>query len=251
MMKCSQFTQNLDAYLSDTLNEQNRSDFLVHASDCPGCAQALESAETIITALRVMPVPPASAGFSERVLQQAKSGSLVNNAENEIVRHRSHGFVWGFGSALAAGVILWAVVALFPALQDASQPHNSVNLVADNTGFANEPVADVTITLDQSTQVNLVFDTVAALQNAKISIDLPSNIALPGYPELRHVEWRTNLVKGSNLLRLPVIATGLSSLETLTANIEYGEQKITTLKIKLAVVKQNLSQQALFDVTPV
>jgi len=246
-MNCTEFNQYLDDYLSDELDKRVQAVFLNHVNDCPGCRDTLETARDMTTVLRAMHVPSASAGFADRILQQAKNvsagGKSLDNLDNNISsrvdqdagRHRNRGFAMGFGSSLVAGMALWVVVALLPSLQDATQP--------------NSAMADVTIALDQTSEVNLVFNAVVALENAKISIDLPEHIILAGYPELRQVEWRTNLVKGSNLLRLPIVATQDSGERTLVAHIEYGDHKITTLKIKLAVVKQKLTQRWLPDVT--
>ncbi len=228
-MNCTEFDTQLDDYLSDEMNENVQQAFLAHAADCLGCDSSLALSRNIGATLCAMSVPPASVGFADRVLQQAKKQpSSINGAAGattDIVGRRSSGFAMGFGSAMVAGMALWAVVALFPSLQE------------QGTSLKTTPIAEVTIALDQPSDVNLVFNAVAALENANISIDLPSNIALAGFPELRRVEWSTNLVKGRNLLRLPVVATALGQGQTLVAYIKYGEDKVTTLEIKLSVVK--------------
>jgi len=224
-MNCTDFTHYLDDYLSNELDEQQTAAFLTHAGHCTHCRGELDAAREIGHALRAIDIPPASPDFANRVLRQAKHTPASTDSKKP---HR-RGFAAGFSSALVAGFALWAVVGLFPGLQETPLP--------------NQPMAGVTIALDQTSQVNLVFQTAQALQNARIAIELPPHVALAGLPDQRRVEWHTNLVKGKNLLRLPVIASQAGANQPLIAHIEYGNKKITTLQINLAVVKQSLSQQ--------
>lgn len=228
-MNCTDFKQHLDDYLSNELDERQTAAFLGHAGHCIYCRGELDAAREIGHALRSSDIPPASQGFANRVLRQAKTSPVGSDGK----KHQRRGFATGFGSALVAGLALWVVVGLFPGLQETPSPNN--------------PMAGVSIALDQTSQVNLVFQTAQALQNAKIAIELPPHVALVGFPGQRQVEWRTDLIKGKNLLRLPVIASQAGGNQPLIAHIEYGNKKMTTLQINLAVVKQDISQQWSLD----
>ena len=165
-----------------------------------------------------MPVPAPSADFAERVLRQA--------VERNVDHHHRHGFVTGFGSALVAGLALWVVVGLFPGPQGVAPD-------------GKEPLQMVSIALNETQDVKLVFNAERVVLGAKISIELPENVTIAGYPGRRHLEWQTDLAKGSNLLRLPVVATQADAGQ-LVAHIEHGN-KVTTLKIQIDVQKPGLT----------
>ncbi len=231
MMNCNDFTRHLDGYLSAELNVEAREAFLAHAGACPQCRGELEAAEELRAALSAMPVPPASPDFAERVLRQARR----ETAQARQNQHQRRGFIAGFGSALAAGLALWAMIGLLPPPQE-------------QTAQAPAPEAppQVIIAVDQTSHVNLVFQAAAAVDDAKIAIELPENISLAGYPGQRRLEWRTRLSKGNNLLRLPLIATSAGSNQQLIAHIEYGDNKTTTLRVQV-IAKPNLSGQRLHN----
>ena len=59
---------------------------------------------------------------------------------------------------------------------------------------------------EQPTTVGVRFDSGAALENVRFTIDLPQGMQLAGQPGLRHLSWVGELRKGQNLLKLPVVA---------------------------------------------
>ena len=221
-MNCKVFIEQLDTFLSAELAGPERDAFLAHAAHCRACRGELEAARELQAGLRELPVAPPTPDFAERVLRRARQAHEAPT--------RPRGFLAGFGTALAAGLALWAVVGLFPVSQQ-------------QVGTPAGSVPEVTIALDQTSQVNLVFQAAREVADAKIAIELPENIMLAGYPDRRRLEWRTHLNKGSNLLRLPLVAIGDGQDQQLVARIEYGDAKTTTLKVRLKVAKPNLSGQ--------
>ncbi len=221
-MICNERHDMMDDYLDGELPQRQREAFERHLNDCAGCQQRLSREQVLRADLKAMPVPAPSAGFAERVLRQAVESNVSHP------NHR-HGFVTGFGSALVAGLALWVVVGLFP----------------DPQGVAPEgagPLQMVSIALNalnEEQDVTLVFNAERIVLGARISIELPDNVIIAGYPGRKRLEWSTDLAKGSNLLRLPVIATRADAGQ-LVAHIEYGN-KVTTLKIQLDVRKPGLT----------
>ncbi len=217
-MTCNELHNLLDDYLDGELPQAQRTAFERHLDGCAACRRQLSREQALRADLKAMPVPAPSADFAERVLRQA--------VESNVDHHHRHGFVTGFGSALVAGLALWVVVGLFPVPQDTAP-----------SGQA--PLQTVSIALNETQDVKLVFNAERVVLGAKISIELPDNVAIAGYPGRKRLEWQTDLAKGSNLLRLPVIATGTDAGQ-LVAHIEH-DNKVTTLKIQLDVQKPDLT----------
>lgn len=230
-MKCAEFNQGLDDFLDRELDGEmsveQQAAVNAHLEGCAACRQVLGEAREIQEALRAMPIPALSEGFADRVLRAA--------VERNAVHHHRRGFAVGFGSAVAAGFALWLVVGLLP-----MQPGQQMDTGA---------VSEISIALNEPREVTLAFHSVRALEGAKISIQLPENVALVGYPGRRTLEWTTDLAAGDNVLRLPVVATGVDAgldAGLIVASLEHGN-KVQTLKINLKAAKaKNLSEQSLF-----
>jgi len=218
-MKCNELNNLMDDYLDGELPLAQREAFDGHLNDCAGCRSQFKQEQAFRADLKAMPVPAPSAGFADRVLRQA--------VESNVSHHHRHGFVTGFGSALVAGLALWVVVGLFPVQQQGVAPDGK------------EPLQTVAITLNETQDVKLVFNAAHQVRGAKITIELPDNVMIAGYPGRNRLEWQTDLAKGSNLLRLPVVASQADAGQ-LVAHIEH-DNKVTTLKIRIEVQKPGLT----------
>lgn len=238
-MNCTEFNNTLTEATGnelDGLNAEQRAEFDAHRASCEACQVSFEAEIALLSGLRKMPVPGPSGDFADRVLRAAVAQTGVQsdvetNTQNT-GHHQRHGFMLGFGSAAVAALALWVVVGVFPS---ANSP---VNTVADETLATNSVPAtgsthkpgthkpELSIALNQQQDIKLAFYSGESLRGAKITIRLPENVALVGYPGRRQLSWTTNLKKGDNLLRLPVIATQIARGE-LIADIEYGDQTKT------------------------
>ena len=230
-MKCTEFTHHIDNILDAQLGDpQLEIQWEAHRASCDAC-QALYTAEmSMLAAMRAMPVPEPRAGFANRVLTNAIK-------HNQPLQHHQHhhrqGFMLGFGSAAAAALALWVVVGLIPG-KSPDTASNQTFASADASKTAAQPVAKqpvLSIALNEQRSVKLAFFSGEPLQGAKITISLPENVALVGYPGRRQLSWETNLKKGDNMLSLPVIATQVARGE-LIANIEY-RGRVKTLRLNL------------------
>lgn len=222
-MKCAELIQGMDDFLDKELDGDlsagQQAAMQAHLDNCESCRHAVDAAREIQQALRAMPIPAPSEGFADRVMRVA--------VERNAARHHRRGFAVGFSSAIAAGLALWLVVGLMP-----MQPDDG------------SEVSEISIAVNEPREVTLAFNSARALEGAKISIQLPENVALVGYPGRRTLEWETDLAEGENVLRLPVVATGVEGGQ-LVASLVHGN-KVQTLKINLKAVKANLSEQPLF-----
>jgi len=235
--------KSVDDNESNGLGLEQQQAFDAHRASCADCQASYEADIVLLTALRKMPVPEPSAGFADRVLlaaiaQGEAQGDVQREHKNGVQHaehHRRHGFMLGFGSAAAAALALWVVIGVFP---EAISPVGNVSdtvvatnstLPANSAPAQTEGKPELSIALNQQRDIKLAFYSGESLKGAKITIRLPENVALVGYPGRRQLSWKTDLKKGDNLLRLPVMATQIARGE-LTADIEYeGRTKTLTL----------------------
>ncbi len=138
----------------------------------------------VLELLKDYPMATADAGFYDQALARAThEGSR---------RQRNRWIMTGFGSAVAAGLVLWLVSGIFLASPDLPQPDNSIPGIA--------------MTLEEPRTVNLVFASASALESATLTVTLPDGIELAGFPGQREITWQTSLAEGKNLLPLELIA---------------------------------------------
>ncbi len=160
--------------------------------------------QEILELLRDYPMPEASAGFYDR--------ALVRATHEGTRRQRNRWLLTGFGSALAAGVVLWLIGGFFLTTPDLPEQ------AADIPGIA--------MTLETPRTVNLVFASKTALEGAMLTVTLPDGIELAGFPGQREISWRTSLVEGRNLLPLELVALTPAGGEVL-ARLEHDNRKRT------------------------
>lgn len=123
---------------------------------------------------------------------------LADRQVNRLIRrgvshHRASPRFGIAGQGLAAAALLLTGVFMGFILADArfqSQPSNTVT-----SAVPSAPVKEV----------HLVIQSPEEMQDATIHISLGDNLAIDGYPGTRELSWQTSLVKGSNLLTLPLV----------------------------------------------
>lgn len=235
-MNCTEFTDTIENAL-DGFAPELQAQCDAHRASCAACravyASHLATETAIVSALREMPVPEASAGFADRVLHTA----ITRNVGRHVRYGHRHGFMLGFGSAATAALALWVVIGLFPGAVptgDHAPAESSTETVASvetSTTVPKSHKPELSIALNQQQDIKLAFYSGEALKGAQITIRLPENVALVGYPGRRQLSWTTDLNKGDNLLRLPVIATQIARGD-LVADIQYQDQ-VKTLTLGL------------------
>lgn len=165
----------------------------------------------VLELLRDYPMATADAGFYDRALARAThEGSR---------RQRNRWIMTGFGSAVAAGLVLWFVSGIFLSTPDVPQPDNRIPGVA--------------MTLEAPRTVNLVFASASALEAATLTVTLPDGIELAGFPGQREITWQTSLMEGKNLLPLELIALTPAGGEVL-ARLEHDDRN-RTFRLRIEV----------------
>lgn len=149
------------------------------ARHCRKCASCAEFADDLRLQglLTSMPLREAGEDFEDRVLHAA----LVSSAKP--VRQPARA-PWAVAAALVVGL---AVALQWSAFRNAEETRPTSML-----------------SLSELAPLELRLDSGQALQNVKLSVDLPLELALEGYPDTQHLEWTSNLSAGSNKLVLPV-----------------------------------------------
>jgi hypothetical protein len=230
-MNCTDFNNLLDDYCDGELSSELKARCDAHLANCQECATTLNDQENLLADLKAMPVVGPSEGFVERVLHTA----VAQNAEHQNKTHHRRGFMVGFTSAVAAALAIWVVVGMSPSAIKGGHKAVEMAQVEPNAekSSAEKGIPEFSIALNQPRDIQLAFYSSKALNGARITLQVPDHVAVVGYPGQRELAWKTNLAKGNNLLRLPLVANGAQGGE-LVAHIEYMG-KVKTLKVKLAV----------------
>lgn len=158
----------------------------------------------IAALLREHAVPEPDAGFYDRALARA--------TQTGARRQRNRWLMTGFGSAVAAGLAVWLISGMLMTAPDID------NTVAKIPG--------VSIALEETRTVNLVFSSATALDEARLTVSLPDGIELAGFPGQREISWETSLTEGRNLLPLKLIALTPVGGELL-AKLEHDDRNRT------------------------
>lgn len=183
-MHCKDITEKLDDYMDGGLDLAMAEAISSHAESCDTCRTVIESERELRGSLKDYPMPQAQAGFYDQ--------ALVHAAHKGSRRQRDRWLLTGFGSAVAAGLAAWLVFGLL--------------LNTPQTPDAGASIPGVTIALEETRTVNLVFASATALDTATLTVSLPDGIELAGFPGQREITWETSLRAGRNLLPLTLVA---------------------------------------------
>lgn len=209
-MNCEQIQQRMDDYLDGDLDLEKAAELHAHINQCHDCRARLRRAEVILAGLKSVRVPAMRPGFAAQAVRQAAGQS----------RPRSHrrAFVAGFGSALVAGLAMWmALGGLLPGGRDAAPSR----------------LQEVAISVAAPQTVNLAFDVGYPIQDATLSLNLPDNVELVGFPGISHLSWQISLTQGRNVLPLPLKGATNANGE-LVATLEHdGKRKSVRIKVRV------------------
>lgn len=206
-MKCKNIKIQRDDYLNGSLALTEHQAIESHLASCQACRQSFEAMKLMLAGLKELAIPNATADFENRVLAEVRR----QNPKQATPRP----FAAGFATAMAAGFALWFITTLFFIPQQATDSPNVIMVAMNN-----------------AQTVRLVFNAPSDLEQVSLSIGLPENFELSGYPGRNKLSWKTNLKKGENILALPILAIDMGKGE-LVAEIRYGEK----LKIYRLVLK--------------
>lgn len=200
-MNCDTFTTRLDDYLDGTADAEFQEAAADHLDGCAACAQYVERARRLQSALAAYPVAGPGEGFAGRAL----AGAIQSGSRRRPPRLIAAGFI----AAFAASVLTVIYTGL---LVEAPRTEIAAGL----------PM--VSMTVDAPRTVNLVFASALALDDVSLLIDLPEGVELAGYEGQSQVRWRTMLESGRNVLPLELIAREPVRGE-LVAQLGHGDRR--------------------------
>ncbi|MDH5516723.1 MAG: zf-HC2 domain-containing protein [Gammaproteobacteria bacterium] len=218
-MKCKDVVSQIEDFVDDELSTSQHDLLRSHFESCGNCYQSWQQELIFRQVLKQYPLPPARAGLDRRAFSKLpRRPSVHKNA-----------FIAGFGTAMAAAIVLAIAASLF--LPQYSQ----------------QPVANIVLTLYESKKVNMVFDVPEQVADATVSLHLPEHIEIGGRQGLHQIEWKTALKKGKNMLSLPIVAK-MATAGELVAKIKYGKQeKVFRLKLDIQKIEQGLTDSAVIN----
>ena len=217
-MCCSEIQNIFDDYLDGEISAEASRDLQHHVADCVSCQNELSQRRAIRQSLSELSVQEPTEGFFDRVFDE-----LDEQAPVETNRRRTDQptpWLKGRRQAIAAVFVIACAVAFV-----AQQP------------FSTAPSSEmpvVTIAMHEVTSVSLVFSADEALQDARLSLQLPDGIELAGYDGRSALSWKTNLKPGKNVLRLPLVGH-VAATDEVVATLEHS-QGTKTFRLKVKVI---------------
>lgn len=215
-MNCNDFNKQLDDYLDKSLQGQALNEFIQHTDGCKECALRLQNAQSLMSGLRDLPLAGPSDGFEQRVFAAVREHYQERQTDTGFLR-----FASGFATAAIAGLAIWFVVAQYP--------------VESVSGLQPVQTEMISVAMNQSHTVRLLFDAEKDFEQVQITLELPRHMDLDGYPGIKQLSWQTRLDKGGNILALPLKAVGEGQGE-LIAQVNYGDKhKVFKVLVKTPV----------------
>lgn len=208
-MNCKEVLQQLDEYIDGELSTFQGRSLQTHLKNCDHCSQIYNQAIQLLDTLNNLSVPPARKGFEERMLTFLKQDETEKQSSNK------HWFATGFSTAIAASFALWMIFSPVSTYVPGSKDSLKV----------------VTLEIQQQRKIDLVFNIKNDLHNVILTLELPANIQVAGYPGKRKLQWTTSFKKGANRLALPLIATKAQNGILIASLLKEGKTKTFRVRI--------------------
>ena len=212
-MTCQQLDDEFDDYIDGLCPDAELLDR--HIDACSDCAQRVSRERQLRRALAdyaSTSVPDPDSGFFDR--------ALANAVRTRGARRQNRAWLKGFGSAIAAGLLIWLAAG------DRMEP-----------GVLPAPaMPQVTMALEDPRVINLVFSSATNLSDATLTVSLPPGIEIHGFRGQREISWKTSLREGRNVLPLKLIALSREGGE-LMARLQHADDQ-KTFRLQVAVTPQ-------------
>lgn len=219
MPTCAETRPRIDELLDGELPRADAAALTGHIETCADCAAALEHTRALRAALAAMPVPPPRPGFAAEALAQARrrhfglvgtERARPQQAAGRRSRRLAAPATWWGGLAAAAAAAAVAVV-LWSGPLDAP--------------VEQEPAAAAfTLALYEPREIAIAIDADRAMAGARVTVRVEGGVELVGFPGTPELSWETDLVPGTNMLALPVLAHSLEQ-GRLTAMVEHETRR--------------------------
>lgn len=218
-MPCQQLNDVFDDYI-DGLRSDAASLHL-HIAGCSDCQVRVAHERQLRAALAdyaSASVPQPDPAFFARALAVA--------VQDRSRKQHNRGWLKGFGSALAAGLVIWLVAGGW--LEPREQPA--------------EAQLQVAMALENPRTINLVFSSATDLSDATLTVSLPPGIELQGFQGQREISWMTSLRQGRNVLPLKLIAISPQGGELLATLQHDGDNKTFRLQVNVTQAASQLAK---------
>lgn len=196
-MNCTDIKIYKNEYFEGQLTLLQQRAFDQHLGECRSCKHLIGDIKKTHQALYHMVVPEPDRRFIK---------SIFSEVRKQYPEERKVTFNTMLVSAVAVSVMLWLASTLI---------------------FSNEqlliPAEKMQMTLNSEETIRLMFDAGKDIELVTMHIELPQHIELLGHRGKTGVTLQTNLIKGKNLLRLPVKAVAHGK-GVLVAELNYGNK---------------------------
>lgn len=239
-MNCHELQQRLDEYLNGELDTIQVSTFEQHMMTCESCDDSVKQGKIVQAGLErvATDIKLPDAKFISSAFQKVRE----QYPEQQKTHHRfTIGVRTGFVSALAAGFLLWAVLTplIFPELDSSTDP----DTLAYNSKSAK--ISTLSLKINETRVIRLVIDTPNNFDKVTLSVLLPKHVEIKGHKNTRKLNWDTRLVKGNNILKIPLIAIESGQGELIAHLMHNG--KVKTFKVFLKSKKPGLSHNQVIE----
>jgi len=197
----------MDDYIDGTLSAIQLSHIQPHLNYCEDCSKVFAQAQSLTAALKDIPVPPAKADYEQRML------AFLEKKQPQKI-HVQNWFVAGFGTVIAATLTLWLSFSSPSMFESNVENVNAIDLV-----------------VKKEQTVDLIFNLTNELADATLTLELPNNVEIAGFPGKQQLSWNTSFKKGANRLALPIIASGESNGILIARLSTKGTSKVFRIHI--------------------
>ena len=208
-MDCNQLAGCLNEYMDREIPDPERVVLDQHIQGCACCQGLLAREQRLRLALHQIPVAGPRADFYRHAMTRAVQPMRP--------AHRVH-WVAAATAALAASVATWFITGHFTAVM---------------TPQTMSPVATITMAMDETRTVKLVFNSESAIDDAQLSLQLPAGIELASHGDRRQFRWKTHLNPGNNILPLNLVVRDGAGGDLVARLSHAGDHK--TFRVKVTV----------------
>lgn len=196
-MKCHTTTNLLQQFIDGSLSATDAELVSSHQKECANCRQEYQDALYVIETLKDFSVPPASAGFADRVIKGATKPELPSN--KSVLPYIASGIAASF-------IFLFILASAFfnPDLKNQSAP--------------------IVLIGNEIKTIKVAIESARTVDGIKMTIDLSDNLEISGYQNQRNISWNTRLEKGTNIIALPISAIAQGEGE-ITARVRLQDSE--------------------------
>jgi hypothetical protein len=178
-MNCIDVRKQIAGSLSDSRTPKGDDPIMRHIATCELCRHFYEDV-LLGHAIANMPTPEPVEGFS---------GKAISNAVRHNRAKRRKTFI---SMSAAAAIIVFGVVLTWN--------------TTEFPGFKGTEMQSAAVMgVEAEKTIRLMIETSQDRRDATLTIELAENLTLKSHPSEARVEWQTDLVKGKNLLELPLL----------------------------------------------